>query len=283
MLQFSLLLALLATSGCSQLINQQAQRFADNINTAITQNRDVATVAQASPTFLVLMDSLIAGAPEDPGLLRQGATLYSAYGGLFVDEPLRKQYLANRAFGYAREAACLEYTTLCDPQKLSLEALQTGLDRLDDDAVATLYTLGSSWFNWIQANSSDWNAVAELPRAEQVLLRVIELAPDYDCGNSHLYLGALYTLVPAALGGQPEAGRAQFEQALRYCDGNNQMARVVYAERYARSVFDRELHTELLTRVMATPVDATPALTLSNAIARERAAKLLADEADYFF
>ena len=275
---FSLLL-----SGCSSLISSQASKFAGNINTAITQSEDIATVEQASPTFIVLMDSLIAGSPDDPALLRQGAAMYSTYAGLFVADPSRKQLMAKQAFHYASESICLQHDTLCQPRQLDVNQLQTALDQLGPDEVDNLYVFGTSWLGWIQANSGDWNAVADLARAQKVLERVTQLQADYECGNSYLYLGALHTLVPAALGGKPELAKQYFEQAMQYCDGQNQMARVVYAERYARSVFDRELHHQLLTAVMNAPVDQIPALTLSNSIAKQRARELLADEDDYFF
>ena len=59
------------------------------------------------------------------------------------------------------------------------------------------------------------------------------------------------------------------------------MARVLYAEKYARMLFDRELHDELLQQVVAAengPVDQT----LANTLAKQKAAVLLLDADDYF-
>jgi hypothetical protein len=56
---------------------------------------------------------------------------------------------------------------------------------------------------------------------------------------------------------------------------------VLYAERYARLVFDRELHDRLLKEVLAADAK-VPGYTLSNLIAKEQAQKLLASGKDYF-
>ena len=59
------------------------------------------------------------------------------------------------------------------------------------------------------------------------------------------------------------------------------MTRVVYAEQYARLVFDRELHDRLLQEVIDADPD-VPGMTLTNLMAQERARELLADSNDYF-
>jgi hypothetical protein len=59
------------------------------------------------------------------------------------------------------------------------------------------------------------------------------------------------------------------------------MAKVEYARRYARLMFDRELHDRLLQEVLAAdPV--YPELTLSNVLAQRQAKELLQSAEDYF-
>ena len=59
------------------------------------------------------------------------------------------------------------------------------------------------------------------------------------------------------------------------------MAKVVYAEQYAKLVFDQTLHDTLLTSVLAAdPVE--PNLTLINTLAQERAKQLMMESNDYF-
>ena len=59
------------------------------------------------------------------------------------------------------------------------------------------------------------------------------------------------------------------------------MAKVFYAESYARMIFDRELHDRLLTEVLSADPQA-PGLTLMNTIAQEQARALMESADDYF-
>ena len=107
------------------------------------------------------------------------------------------------------------------------------------------------WAGYIQQNTSDWNAVAELGRVEAIMERIVALDDGYQRGQAHMYLGVLNSILPASLGGKPEQAKAHFEEAVVLSGGKNLMAQVLYAEKYARLVFDPELHDRLLNEVLA--------------------------------
>ena len=109
----------------------------------------------------------------------------------------------------------------------------------------------------------------------------MELDGGYANGNAHLYMGVFETLVPPGMGGRPEIGRQHFEQALDISGGLNLMVKVMYADQYARLMFERKLHDQLLQDVLAAEVKA-PGLTLMNTVAKERAQRLLDTADDYF-
>ena len=137
------------------------------------------------------------------------------------------------------------------------------------------------WASWIQANSDDWNAVADMPRVEAVMQRVLALDERYQQGAAHLYLGVLATVLTPALGGRPEVGKQHFDRAVTLSKGQNLMAKLYYAKNYARGIFDRELHDKLLQEVIAADPHA-PDLTLSNIMAQQQAKELLQSADDYF-
>ena len=267
--------------GCASIIESQTGALADNLSNAIYNNPDVESVKAAVPTFLIMIDGLIETAPESTSLLAAGASLNDAYGGQFVTDPARKKFFSTKALGYSRRAACGFDDQLCDLQNIPFEDFQTIVAELDEDSVAYAYGLAGSWLNWVQTHSDDWAAVADLSRVEALLLRVVEIDPLMDNGLPHLYLGGLATLLPPALGGKPEEGKAHFEKGKEVSGGKNLMANVVYAERYARLVFNQELHDELLQEVLDAPND-TPGLMLYNAVAKQQAAALLESGKDYF-
>lgn len=267
--------------GCSGLIASQTGKMADSLSSAIYNSDDIESVGQAIPTFLVLIDGMIESSPDNADLLVTGAQLNDAYAGVFVEDAQRAQKLSSKSMDYAWRAMCAHDKAYCDWPELGHEEFKVAVAGLDAKDLPYAYTLGVSWLNWIRNNSDDWNALAQLARPEQVLNQVLVLDDEYENGMAHLYVGALATLLPPALGGKPEEGRRHFERAIEISQERNMMAKVVFAEQYARLVFDRELHHQLLTEV----VDGDPDIegyVLLNTVAQQEAHRLLADEAEYF-
>lgn len=275
----SLLVLAVLLGGCGGL----AQRFAGNLSAAMMDNDDPAVVAAGSPSYLLLLDALVRQEPGSASYRQAAATLNSAYAGAFVKDPVRAAALTTKALDYATGGLCLEHKTLCDVRTLPVDELKKRLARIDDadDDVPGLYTLGAAWAGWIQAHGDDFNAVADLPRVEAVMQRVIVLDEHYQSGAAHLYLGVIATSIPPALGGRPEEGRVHFEKAIALSQGHNLMAKVYFAKNYARGVFDRELHDRLLNEVKAADPH-WPGWTLSNILAQQEADTLLKSADEYF-
>jgi hypothetical protein len=276
---FATMLLALLLGGCGGM----AQRFAGNLSGAMMDSDDPAVVEAGSASYLLLLDALVRQEPDSPAFRQAAASLNSAYAGAFVKDGRRAAALTDKALNYATEAACLEHEEFCGVRSLSVADLKTRLAELDDaeDDVPLLYTLGSAWAGWIQAHSDDFNAVADLPRVEAIMQRVVALDAAYQGGAAHLYLGVIATSIPPALGGRPDEGRAHFEKALALSEGHNLMAKVYYAKNYARGVFDRELHDRLLQEVKAADPH-WPGWTLSNTLAQQEADILLQSADDYF-
>lgn len=277
----SLVSLALMGSGCAGIIGRATQGVASNLSSAIENHDDPATVQAALPTYLLMLDGLIEGDLENPALLMTGARLYGVYAGVFVDDPDRAKRLSTRAFGYAGRAFCPAYTSLCESRGKPFEEFVTGARAVPARDVGPLYAYAAAWAGLIQADSGNWSMIADIPKVQALLEHVVALQPAYENGQPQLYLGVLSTLLPAAYGGKPEQGRAYFETALTLSGGRNQMVRVLYAQHYARLVFDRELHDALVDHVLAAdPV--APRLTLINRLAQSRAAELKASANDYF-
>lgn len=275
------LLALAMLSGCASLMASTTTRLADNLSAAVLNQNDPETVRQGAPAYLLLVDSLIEGDPENSAMLQTGARLYVAYATAFVEDPQRARRLTRRAVDYANRALCRDFAPACSPDARSLDGFVAALGQASPRDVPVLYTWGVAHAGWIQANSDDWNAIAELPRVEAVMQRVAELDETYERGAAHVYLGILATLRPPALGGRPEEGRRHFERALEISQGQDLMGQVQFARHYARLVFDRPLHDRLLNEVLAAEAN-RPGLTLTNTLAQEQARKLLAGADAYF-
>jgi hypothetical protein len=275
------LLALLALSGCASLVSSATGKLADNLSGAILNQDDPETVQAGMPSYLLLVDSLIEGDPQNENMLLAGSKLYGAYAAAFVKEPERAKRLARKARDYSDRALCIHDTKLCNVLDKPFEEFSAAIATLKVSDVPLLYTSGTAWAGWIQANSSDWNAIANLAKVKAAMARSVELDENYSHGEGHLYLGVFATLLPPALGGKPEEGRAHFERAIQLSAGRDLMAKVEYARRYARIIYDRPLHDRLLQEVL--DADAVvPGLTLSNVLAKRQAKELLESAESYF-
>ena len=271
----------LLLSGCAAIVAQQTSGLADALGSAIRANKDLQTVKDGAPAYLLLMDAMVQQDPESPALLLGAADLYSFYGGVFVDDPARAVLFANKAMGYAAEGSCLQDALFCEWASLDREAFEARLAELEPGHLATLNTVASVWVGWMQASSDDWNAIAQLSRVQQMIERVVALEPNYEEGTAQLYLGVLHTLLPPLQGGKPELGRSHFEAAIAASEGRNLLAKTYFAKFYARMVFDQALHHELLTEVVEADFS-DPQFNLMNELAKQEARILLADEAEYF-
>lgn len=276
-----LLPLLLMLGGCAQIIGSQTRSMAEGLGQAMQNHDDPRTVAEAMPAYLLMIDGLIARNPDNAATLLTGSRLYGSYAGNFVEDPERARKLARRALDYARHAFCVELPGSCATLDQPHTAFAPMARGLPAERIDLIYGLGTAWAGWIRASSSDWNAVADLPKARALLERVVAIDDCHDQGNAQLYLGVMDTLLPPAMGGKPELARKHFERAIACSGGRNLMAKVLYARHYARLVFDRDLHDRLLQEVLeADPHQ--PGLTLSNELAQAEARKLLAGAEDYF-
>ncbi|MGM0595311.1 MAG: TRAP transporter TatT component family protein, partial [Pseudomonadota bacterium] len=242
---------------------------------------DPETVRAGAPAYLLLIETLINGSPDDRRLLVAGARLHSAYAAVFVEDEARARKMADKALRYARRAFCLERERFCRVAQGPYLELLPLIKETGSEQLPSLYAYALAWALWIQTHSEDWTAVADLPKVEAMLEQVVALDEQYERGDPYLYLGIIRTQLPPALGGKPENGAQAFERAIELSAGKNLMAKVSYAERYARMLFDRPLHDHLLQEVLDAEAQA-PGFTLSNVLAQQRAQELLQSADEYF-
>jgi signal transduction histidine kinase len=276
-----LMFLVLSLSACGQFIANAKKEFAEDLSATILEFDDPETIKKAVPSYLILISSMIKGDPDNPDLLETGAQLYGAYASGFTDNATSKKALANRAFVYASHAICIRDERFCDIERLSYFEFEKRLAAVEKTQAESLFIFVSSWAGVIEANSSDWNAIAELPKVKAGIQRVLEIDETVSNGNAHLYMAIMESLLPPALGGKPEIAKKHFERAIELSNDNNLMAKVLYAEKYARMLFDRELHDELLQQVIAADTGSSDQV-LINTLAKQKAAELLLDGDDYF-
>ncbi|MBV1906170.1 MAG: TRAP transporter TatT component family protein [Pseudomonadales bacterium] len=255
--------------------------LAEGLSEAIMNNEDIQVVRDGAPAYLILLDGLVQQSPKNINLLGAAASLNSAYAAAFVEDEERIRSFSDKAFDYALRAACKTIKAACTPRSQPYAEFELWVGQLGKKHVPMMYALGANWAGWIQAHSDDWNAIAELSRVKLLMNRIAELDEAYDFGGPRMYLGVFETLLPPALGGRPEVGRRHFERAIQLSGGVHLFTKVVFAQQYARLVFDQQLHDNLLNEVLSSD-SAVGGIALLNNVAKEQARKLLKSSVDYF-
>lgn len=272
-------LALTACPGSA--MNAATKRLAEGLTSGLLGHDDLSIVEKALPSYLITIDGLIASSPDVPELALGGGQLYSFYASFFVKDEARQKNLMDRAYDYARRGICLEFDDLCEVFDEPVEVFIEELVDLDEDDIPLLYPFATTWASWLQMNSGDWEAIADVPKLEAIMKHIADLDPFYDQGNVFIYLGVLSSQIPPAMGGKPEKARSYFERAVDLSEDKNLMAKVMFAKQYARLIFDKKLHDSLLQEVLEADVKYGD-LTLSNVLAKTEAEQLLAESADFF-
>src|SRR5210317_120537 len=181
-------------ASCATVVSTAGSGLAGNLNTAIMNQDDPELVRDGAPAYLLMLDSFVEGAPENEAVLSAAAELYSAYGVVFVDDPVRARKLTTRGRAYGRRALCAAEEAACGIWDLPYDEFMQNLQQVSVKQVPALYTFGLSWMAWIQSHSDDFSALAKLPQVQAVLQRVQELDADYEEANIEHFLGVLNTI-----------------------------------------------------------------------------------------
>jgi hypothetical protein len=276
-----LAVASLGMGGCASLVSNAANTFGENLSGAILNQDDPELVRAGMPSYILLLDSFLQGERDNPAMLSAAASMYASYGAVFANDEIRSRRLTTRARDYGLEAMCLAYTDACGWRQMRYDDFVASLQGVDVGQAGLLYSYGFATLTYLRAHSDDWNTLAELPQAEALLRRYLELAGTGSEPAAYTYLGIILTLRPPALGGKPEEAREYFERAITLTDGRDLSVKVEFAKGYARLLYEQELHDRLLREVLAADPYAD-GYTLTNVMARDEAARLLAESNEYF-
>ena len=118
----------LTASACATLMNSATSKMADNLTLAILNQGDLETVHSGAPAYLLMIDGLIQGSPDNSDLLLAGSNLYSSYTSAFIDDPERARRLSLKSFEYATRAVCADLEMLCEA--LDTRWVVVGMDLL---------------------------------------------------------------------------------------------------------------------------------------------------------
>jgi tetratricopeptide (TPR) repeat protein len=281
---FTILAMIALLSGCStsQLVARGAAPLIDNGVTAMNRETDLELARASMPANLKMLEALLLADPDNTAFQVQAATGFYGYALGFVeaDDPARAAQLYRRAREHALVAldhAGISQATLAG----DMATLDQALAKLDASAVPALFWTASTWGKWIELQLDDPARLAELPRVEALMQRVLVLDETYYYGGTHVFFGAYYGGRAPMFGGDFARAAKHFDRAAAI--NQNQLLLVeVYRARYLlRQMGDREAFHVTLNRVLNAEIN-RPDFNLANALAKKQAAALLAQEGDLF-
>lgn len=243
---------------------------------------DMRVIREGMPAYLMLMDGMVESWPENAELLLAAAQGYSSFSSVFVEDQDREyaKLLYGKAKGYALRS--LEKRGFKAPLKSPFDDFREGLKELGKKDLPYLFWAATCWGNWISLHLDSMEAMAELPRVEWMMQRVLELDEGFYYGGAHLFMGIWYSSRPRMFGGDLKKSQEHFLRALHFGQGKFLMAYIYYANHYARQALDKELFLSTLQKVLEAPVDRAPELTLLNTVAQKKAKDLLNRVEEYF-
>jgi hypothetical protein len=247
---------------------------------------DPDLVRESVPFALKAMESLLDGQPYHRGLLTSLARGFTQYAAAFVwqdaveasdpsdslagRERARRLYLRAREYGLRGLAAGhpgFREEFAADPAKAAAKT--------DLEDVPLLFWTGVSWSLAVASAQDDPEMLADLPRCEALMRRVLALREDFDDGAVHEYFVAFEGGRPEAMGGSAERARRHFERAMELSRGEKVSPLVTLAETVSVRSQDRKEFLDLLDRALA--FDArkeAPGYRLANLVAQRKARRL---------
>jgi len=281
----SVAMILLTLSGCStgQLVARGASPLIEHGMVAMNHETDLELARASIPANLKMIEALLLADPGNAAYRVQAAMGFYGYALGFVeaDDRDRAALLYQRARNHG--LAALERAGVTQAMLDGDAAVLTqALAKLDARAVPALFWTASSWGKWIELQLDDPARLAELPRVEALMQRVLALDETYYHGGAHVFFGVYY-------GGRAPMFGGDFARAARHFDraaalSHNRLLWVeVYRARYLlRQMGERAAFHATLNRVLDAPASVDPDLNLANALAKKQAAALLAQEEDLF-
>jgi len=281
----------LAASGCSVrnlAVNSMGDALAAS-GSGFGSDEDPELIGAAAPFSLKLMESVLAESPNHRGLLLAATQGFVQYSYAFVE--MRADELEDKDLqsAYAqRERARRLYLRARNYGLRGLETTHPGLGKaLKTDPtravagataedVALLYWTGVAWAAAISLSKDDAFLIAELPVAEALVRRALELEEAYDHGTIHVFLIS-YEMSRAGLSAEaPARARRHFARAVELTGGMHAAPYVTLAESVSIAERNRKEFEQSLQHALMLDSAAKPEWRLVNTVMQRRARWLLA-------
>jgi len=160
---------------------------------AVYEESDIQLAEESMGSQLKLLEVLLKNDPTNRELLLFTTQGFGAYAFLFLEgkdeERAKNFYERGRGFGlkYFQKKYKLDLLGETDSEKFG-KALQ----KLESGEVPLIFWTAYCWGGLANLSRDNPQAIADLPKIEQMMLRVNELLPGYFYSSADIFLGAYY-------------------------------------------------------------------------------------------
>jgi len=292
---------ILLSSGCGNFMAELAANGTVDIMkmgaAGFDNERDLEMARSGAQGNIMMMKGLLEVVPGNADLVGLLASTYASFAFGFIEDDMEDleagssawNTALNRAFdfyerarGLAMKRLQMSHEELPDLVTCTDGALEAALSQLTEEDAGTLFWFSYAWSGMVNQMQDDPFFLLQLPRVETLMNRVLALNEAFFDGGAHLFFGVLKSSAPSSLSDETEASAMHFDRAIELGGAHNLMAKVLKARFLSVAKRDPAMFTAILEEVLETPVDVLPSHTLSNALAKRRAARWL-NQKDRFF
>lgn len=288
---------LAAGNGCSirrLAINKLGDALAGS-GATFASDDDPELVKDAVPFSLKLIESLLSETPRHTGLLLAAASGFTQYSYAFVQEDgdeledkdlaraqemrARARKLYQRARNYGLRGLEVKHPGF--EQALRRDA-KSAVQTAHKSDVPFLYWTAAAWAAQISLSKDQPDVVADLPLAEAMMDRALELDESFGDGALHSFFISYELARQDAKGNAETRARKHFARAMELAKGHQAGPLVALAEGVCVQKQDAKEFKSLLNQALAINVDAQPEWRLVNLVMQRRARWLLSRADDLF-
>ena len=253
---------------------------------------DVELATQSLAANLKMIELMLELAPRDVSLLFHAAQGFATYAYTVAEGQLaeahrhaiadveartrRTQALYRRGLQYGLRLLSREQADWLQAPDLDMAVFQERLQQLSPQAAPGLYWTAFCWGGALHMARDAVETLSALPRFEALLTRLIELDETYFYGAPHLLLAVYYASRAPMLGGQPAKAKFHFDRAAALSRDKLLIVPLLEAQYYAVQMQERTHFIALLEHVLQASEALFPEQAFLNALAKQRAALLLA-------
>ena len=252
---------------------------------AFEKDEDLTLLRDALPANIKLLEAMLESDLENQQLLTLLAQMYASYTFGFLeadletpglgDKPALKErinrlYLRGIRYG---ERALQASSSNCEKGLKVIIELDPCLQAMSKTDVPSLFWYGFNIAAYLNRNLNSMAALAQAPKVEKVMDRVLALDETYNFGSAHLFLMVFYGARPPMMGGNFEKADDHY-QALKKLNGEDFLLADVFRARYIMvQKQEQEAFEKTLKAVLSKNPDTekAPRMALYNSLAKTRA------------